>query len=305
MDFNFDGRFLDCSPEIVRGAAPRPRRGFGGQAPPFRIFAGGSRRRRRRKRFGLFQEYCTSLMQNQIRVIYKDKNFLALYKPAGLLVHPAKSRIKEATLVDWLLKRFPEIKNVGDEPQTRPGIVHRLDKYTSGVLLVARNQKYFEYLKKLFKTGKIKKTYLALVWGKLEPKTGVIKKSISLKSGTVKRTVWKGRLEKEAITEYRVVKFIKLKVNKEKEQIFSLVEVMPKTGRTHQIRVHLSSIGHSIVGDSLYGPKENLFGLKRQFLHAKSLEFSAEEGKRIKIEAELPQELREFIQNLESKTNKF
>lgn len=252
------------------------------------------------------------MMSEKIRVIYKDKNFLAVYKPAGLLVHPAKFRIKnlelrikEPTLVDWLLKYYPEIsavggsafggKNIGDDSKTRPGIVHRLDKDTSGVILVARNQKYFEYLKNLFQTRQIKKTYLALVWGKLEPRTGVIKKPISIKSGAVKRTVWKGRLEKEAITEYKVVKFIKLKVNKEKEGFFSLVKVFPKTGRTHQIRVHLASVGHPIVGDSLYGPKKNPFGLKRQFLHAESLEFSAEEGKRIKIEAEPPAELKNII----------
>lgn len=245
------------------------------------------------------------MMSEKIRVIHEDKNFLAVYKPAGLPVHPAKFRIKnlelrikEPTLVDWLLKHYPEIKNVGDDPKTRPGIVHRLDKDTSGVILVARSQKYFEYLKNLFQTRQIKKTYLALVWGKLEPKTGVIKKSISIKSGAVKRTVWKGRLEKEAITEYKVIKFIKLKVNKEKEEFFSLVKVFPKTGRTHQIRVHLASIGHPIVGDTLYGPKRSPFGrspVGRQFLHAESLEFSAEEGKRIKIEAELPAELKNVI----------
>ena len=261
------------------------------------------------------------MMSEKIRVIYEDKNFLALYKPAGTLVHAVElkasakggsvsggksSKLKvEPTLVDWLVKNYPEVKGVGDTPEIRPGIVHRLDKDTSGVILIPRNQKYFEYLKNLFQTRQIKKIYLALVWGKLKPKTGVIKKPISLKSGSTKRTVWKGRLEKEAITEYKVVKFIKLKVNKEKEQIFSLVEVMPKTGRTHQIRVHLSSIGHPIVGDSLYGPKENPsigsgqvpFGLKRQFLHAKSLEFNAEEGKRIKIEAELPAELSSALKN--------
>lgn len=254
-------------------------------------------------------------MTEQVRLIHEDKNFLALYKPAGLLTHDAQFRIKnsrhersslkaaelrikEPTLVDWLLKKYPEIKSVGDDPQTRPGIVHRLDKNTSGVILAARNQKYFEYLKELFQTGQIKKTYLALVWGKTEPKIGVIKKPISIKSGTVKRTVWSGRSEKEAITEYRVIRLIKLKVNKtnkEKEQVFSLVEVMPKTGRTHQIRVHLASIGHPIVGDSLYGPKDNPFDLKRQFLHAESIEFTAENGKRIKIEAGLPEELKTLI----------
>lgn len=234
-------------------------------------------------------------MSEQIHVIYEDKNFLALYKPAGILVHKVESsklKVLEPTLADWLLTHYPEVKNVGDEPKIRPGIVHRLDRDTSGVILIPRNQKYFEYLKNLFQTGQIKKTYLALVWGKLEPKIGVIKKPISLKHGSIKRTVWEGKLEKEAITDYKVIKFL---------NDFSLVKVFPKTGRTHQIRVHLSSIGHPIVGDSLYGKKINPFKLKRQFLHAESLEFSVTEGKRIKIGAELPEELKKILDDLKNK----
>ena len=245
-------------------------------------------------------------MKDAISIIYKDKNFLALYKPAGTLVHPALiQNYDSGTVVDWLLKHYPEVKSVGD-PSTssgqvnfRPGIVHRLDKDTSGVILVARNQNYFNYLKKLFQNHEIKKTYLALVHGKLEPKSGVITKPIKFKSGTTKRTVWKGKSEKEAITEYKVIKFLKLKANK--KEIFSLVMVMPKTGRTHQIRVHLASIGHPIVGDSLYGSRGNPFNLNRQFLHAESLEFSSEDGKRIRIESELPDELRRVIDDLDTK----
>jgi len=244
-------------------------------------------------------------MQEKIRLIYKDKNFLAVYKPAGLLVHPAgnsKHEIrnpKQFTLVDWLIKKYPEIKNVGDDPKTRPGIVHRLDKDTSGVILIARNQKYFEYLKNLFQTRQIKKTYLALVYGKLEPKTGIIKKPIYLKPGTAKRTVWKGKMEKEAITEYKVLKYFRITNPDDRNNLlyFSLVRVAPKTGRTHQIRIHLASISHPIVGDSLYGPKENPFNLRRQFLHAESLEFSPAKGRRIKLEAELPEELKTILKN--------
>ncbi|MEK7193897.1 MAG: RluA family pseudouridine synthase [Patescibacteria group bacterium] len=250
------------------------------------------------------------------QILYEDRNFLAINKPAGLLVHPIKIegvRLKvkdETTLVDWLIKKYPEIKKVGDLPagrqatQIRPGIVHRLDKDTSGVILAARNQRYFEYLKKLFQTGQIKKIYLALVWGKLEPRKGIIEKPIKIKAGSVKRTVWQGKDEKKAVTEYRVLKYFRYNksftiVNK--VLYFSLLRVMPKTGRTHQIRVHLASIGHPIVGDSLYGPKENSFGLKRQFLHAESLEFSAEDGRRIKIEAEPPEDLKRVIDDLRFK----
>ena len=228
------------------------------------------------------------------KIIYEDKNFLALDKPAGLLVHKTKIS-KEQTLVDWLLKYYPDVKNVGDDPVIRPGIVHRLDRNTSGVILVARNQKYFEYLKNLFQIGQIKKTYLALACGEIKPKIGIIKKPISLKANSVKRTVWKGKMEKEAITEYKVLNYFER--NGEK---FSLAAVMPKTGRTHQIRIHLASIGHPIVGDNLYGQRINLFKLNRLFLHAESLEFPVSEGRKIKIEAELPEELSNLLRNLEN-----
>ncbi len=237
-------------------------------------------------------------MDEKIRVIYEDKNFSAFYKPAGVLVHPIKGQ-REETLADWIIKKYPETKNVGDLPEIRPGIVHRLDKDTSGVILIARNQNYFQYLKNLFKAGQIKKTYLALVWGKLEPRKGVIRKSIKIKPGTIKRTVWRGKMEKEAITEYKVLKYFGITNPDDRQNLlyFSLVKIMPKTGRTHQIRIHLASVGHPIVGDSLYGPKTNPWDLKRQFLHAESLEFSIAEARRIKIVAELPKELKNIIHN--------
>ena len=239
-----------------------------------------------------------------ISLIYETKDFLAVNKPAGVLVHPIKipnsntqiPNSKELTLVDWVLERYPEVKNVGDEPEARPGIVHRLDRDTSGVILIARNQKYFEYLKNLFKTHQIKKTYLALVWGKLEPKIGEIKTPIGIKSGSIKRTVWQKSAKdlKEAVTEYKVKKYFK---------DFSLVEVMPKTGRTHQIRIHLASINHPVVGDNLYGGKKHKssFELNRQFLHAYSLEFSTADGHRVRIEAELPEELKKIIDTFDEK----
>lgn len=235
------------------------------------------------------------------QIIYEDENFIAVNKPAGLLVHQA-SDSDEKTLVDFLLKKYPEISTVGDDPRIRPGIVHRLDKDTSGVILIARTQKYFEYLKNLFQFHQIKKTYLALTYGKIELKEGIIEKPISFKTGSVKRTVWKGKDEKSAITEYKVKKYFNLE-----GQDYSLVEALPKTGRTHQIRIHFSSIGHPIVGDKLYGAKkanpsaDGLFNLNRQFLHAQSLEFTTEDGKRIKIEADLPEELKGFLKILSRK----
>ena len=180
---------------------------------------------------------------------------------------------------------------MGDAPQIRPGIVHRLDKDTSGVLIAARNQKFFDYLKNLFQNHEVKKTYLALVWGELKS-GGVIEKPIGLKPGTVKRSVRARNMKmiKEAVTEYKPLNF--LGKNGEK---FTLVKLMPKTGRTHQLRVHMASINHPVVGDSLYGPKTNPWNLNRQFLHAESVEFTSAEGKRVKIEAGLPEELQKIL----------
>lgn len=238
-------------------------------------------------------------LMKTISLIYETKDFIAVNKPAGVLVHPIKDSSEE-TLVDWVLERYPEVRNIGDEPEIRPGIVHRLDRDTSGVILIARRQEFFEYLKNIFKTHQIKKTYLALAWGKLEPKSGIIKIPIGIKTGTIKRTVWQKNAKdiKEAITEYRVIKYFK---------DFSLVEVTPKTGRTHQIRIHLASLNHPVVGDKLYGFKKLSLGklgidLNRQFLHALSLEFSLIAGRRIKIEAELPEELKRIIDTLNEKS---
>ncbi|MEK7077159.1 MAG: RluA family pseudouridine synthase [Patescibacteria group bacterium] len=246
------------------------------------------------------------------RVIYEDENFIALNKPAGLLVHSqkiksqkSKVKIEEATLVDWLLDRYPGIKTIGDDPETRPGIVHRLDRDTSGVLLVAKTQKSFEYLKSLFQKREIKKTYLAWVLGVPKEKCGVINTPIGIQSGSTKRSVRSAKMSKPAVTRYKVLQ----QRAYGKEQIASLLEVMPETGRTHQIRVHLASIGHPVAGDPLYGrklavrswqlgvsKKKNELTTNHQLLttrlmlHALSVEFTAQDGKRLKIEAEPPPE---------------
>ncbi len=226
-----------------------------------------------------------------ISVIYEDENFIGLSKPAGMLVHKTAKNEQEETVADWLLAHYPEVKNVGDAPQIRPGLVHRLDKETSGVLVVAKNQKTFEYLKNLFQEHKIVKIYVALVHGKLEG-SGVIDTPIGLKPGTVRRSIRTKNMKmvKEAVTEYKVLK------NFEKDgEFFTLVELIPKTGRTHQLRVHLASIHHPVVGDALYGPKKNPLGLARQFLHAESIEFTREDGSRLRLAADLPEELQKII----------
>ena len=248
----------------------------------------------------------------QIKVIYEDKDLLVINKPAGLIVHGVRGKHfregnqkEEETLVDWLIKRHPEIKDVHDStshtgqvnPEDRAGIVHRLDRETSGIMVIPKNKETFAYLKELFQTREVKKTYLALVWGKVEPENGIIEKPIGIKDGTIKRTVHvkNARMVREAVTEYKVKKHLKIKVDGKAED-FTLVELSPKTGRTHQIRVHMASIGHPLVGDSLYGGKKADLGLKRHFLHAESIEFTKVDGKRLKIAADLPSELQAILE---------
>lgn len=210
-------------------------------------------------------------------IIYEDKNILAINKPARLLVHEA-GKMKHETLVDWLLENYPETKNVGEDP-LRPGIVHRLDKETSGVLLIAKNQKTFEFLKKQFQERKIKKTYIALV------KDGVQKAK-----GKIETPIKRFTKSREAKTEYEVIK---------RFEDYTLLRVSPKTGRTHQIRIHLKSIGHPVICDKLYTKRLDCpANLKRHFLHASSLELNLPDGGRIKIEADMPEDLNLTLKSL-------
>ena len=232
------------------------------------------------------------------QIVYEDKNFLAIDKPSGLMVHGVKVNEKNKekkeqrpTLTDWLIKEYPEIKNVGDDPILRPGIVHRLDKETSGIMLIPRNQRYFEYLKALFQRHEIKKTYVALVAGKLKKDEGTIDAPIGIKNGTIKRSIHSKKMAKEVVTEYKVLKTFEISTDGQ-PKIYSLLEVRPKTGRTHQIRVHLASIGHPILGDHMYGPQKKANTTGRLMLHALLIEFSTEDGKRMKFEADLPEEFR-------------
>ena len=238
-------------------------------------------------------------MVQNIEIIFENEDFLVINKPAGLLVHAAPNT-KEKTLVDWLLENYPEIKNVGDDPQLRPGIVHRLDKETSGALLVAKNQATFQELKALFQARQIEKTYLALVQGKMPQQQGSISLPLAKAKKSTKRTV-RARPEQktaEAITDWSVEK--EYPATKPTEQIFSLLRVKPRTGRTHQIRVHLAAVGHPVVADYLYGGKTARGyrqELNRVFLHASSLKFKFRQTNYV-FEVELPEELANFLKNL-------
>ena len=228
----------------------------------------------------------------KIPIIYEDENIVAVNKPAGVLVHKTAHKEDEETINDWFLKKYPGVKDVGDSPD-RPGIVHRLDKDTSGVLILTKNQPAFDYVKGLFQSKEIKKTYIALVYGMPRSEKGVIEKPIGLKAGTIKRTIFGGKMIKEAVTEYKVVKRFKN---------YTLLEITPRTGRTHQIRVHCASMSNPIVGDKLYGGKkarENELGVNRQFLHAATLEMALAPGKRVVLSAKLPPELEDILKTLE------
>ena len=172
--------------------------------------------------------------------------------------------------------------------------VHRLDKDTSGVILFAKNEKTQEYLRGLFQSREIKKTYLALVVGEMKQKEGKIELSIGRSKKTPLKRVAIGEKRgtiREAVTEYKVLK---------KFDGFTLVEARPKTGRTHQIRSHFAAIGYPVVCDKLYAGKRFVcpLGLSRQFLHAFSLELTLSSGTRTRLEAELPVDLRKVLQNL-------
>ncbi len=226
------------------------------------------------------------------KTIFENNHFLVIDKPAGLTVHPARPG-QTGTLIGEIIKKYPEIKEVGEDP-LRPGIVHRLDKDTSGLMIIAKNNQAFGYLKKQFQQRKIVKKYLCLVHGQIKDDKGTIAKAISLsKKNRKKRSALLDNRAKSAWTEYRVVK---------RFSQYTLLKVLPKTGRTHQIRIHLASIGHPVAGDKQYKFKrqKDPKNLNRQFLHAQYLKFSSLNGKIMQFKTELPNDLKQVLDNLKT-----
>lgn len=228
----------------------------------------------------------------EFKIIYEDENLLVVDKPAGIAVFP-EGGIKEKTLINALLEIYPELRSVGELP--RLGIVHRLDKDTSGILLVAKNNETLEFLQNQFKNRKVFKKYLALVKGRLKNKEGIIETLLGRnpRDSRKQKVFFPGEPNSEnkrkAITEYKVIKEFK---------DCSLVEVFPKTGRKHQIRVHFSFLGHPIIRDKLYGFKNSVFLIpskgekSRQFLHAAELKIKMPDGKEKTFVSELPEDLK-------------
>lgn len=217
-------------------------------------------------------------------ILYEDGDVLVIDKPAGLPVHPAPGHPGH-TLVNGLLAYLSTLPDTGDA--LRPGIVHRLDMDTSGVMLVAKNRVAHAHLAEQFKSRSVAKVYLALVRGRLSPEDGAIEAPIGRDPRNRKRmavvTEHRGR---QARTGYHVVRYT---------DSYTLLEVAPETGRTHQIRVHLAAIGHPVVGDTTYGVSSP--HLSRQFLHSSRLGFHLPgTGEHVEFESELPADLQQALE---------
>jgi len=229
---------------------------------------------------------------NYPKVIYEDADVLVVNKPAGLAVHE-DGRSNDSVLTDWVRDNYPQIVGVGEEMRLqngevidRPGVVHRLDKDTSGILLLAKNQETFLFLKEQFKDRKTQKLYHAFVYGEVKETVGTIDKPIgrSKKDFRLWTTHTQGGKVREAVT-----RWTRLSTGSG----FSYIALEPKTGRTHQLRVHLKSIGHPIVHDERYAPKKDpALGFKRLALHAVALSFEHPNGTRMSIEAPLPEDFK-------------
>jgi 23S rRNA pseudouridine1911/1915/1917 synthase len=226
-----------------------------------------------------------------LTVLYEDEDLVAVDKPAGMVVH-AGAGVHSGTLVNALLHRFAALSGVGGP--LRPGIVHRLDRHTSGVLLVAKNDAAHQQLAAQFSGRRVEKVYLALVHGRVAPESGRIERPIA--RDPVHRTRMTARLAsgRAAWSEYRVLR---------RFARFTFLEVRIGTGRTHQIRVHLASIGHPVAGDALYGAPARIEGvppLGRYFLHAHRIRFRLPStGEELVVEAPLPASLAEWMEALE------
>lgn len=230
-----------------------------------------------------------------LKTLYNNHGLLIIDKPAGLSVH-AGAGVKGDSLADILLYTFKDIRVVGEEG--RSGIVHRLDKDTSGVILIALTQQMYEYLKDAFAERKVKKEYIALVSGHLANKHGVIDVPIGKSKTDFRKYTTKNMLlAKPSLTEYWVLEYL---------DGYTLIRVRLHTGRTHQIRVHFLSQGFPLAGDSLYGTKSALketanLGLDRQFLHASRIEVQLPNGTWIETESPLPPDLKKVLKALNSK----
>jgi 23S rRNA pseudouridine1911/1915/1917 synthase len=216
-----------------------------------------------------------------IDVLYRDDDVIVINKPAGLIVHPSATDAGPSVAASFAAE-------VNDGDHERPGVVHRLDKDTSGVMLLARNLPAKKYLIDEFKHHRVKKTYLALIWGHLPDRTATI--DLPIGRDSARRTSMKvSSAGKPARSHYQV--------EREYDRV-SLLRVNLETGRTHQIRVHFAHLGHPVVGDRTYGRRPLPEGLKRQFLHASEISLKLPNGGKMTFSAPLPTNLQDYLDNL-------
>jgi len=236
-------------------------------------------------------------------ILYEDRSIIVVDKPPGMVVHPAYGNLS-GTLVNALLYHCKDLAGINGV--IRPGIVHRLDKDTSGVMVVAKDDQAYHELTKQFKNRTVEKIYLAIAYGQFSKEEGLIDSAIGRHPSQRKRMSTRTKKGRAATTRWRVV---------ERLDGLTLLEISPQTGRTHQIRVHLSSIGHPVLGDPLYGRKgrpgtihdpvlkECVRRMNRQALHAHRLAFEhPRTGERVKFVSPIPQDMKDLLEWLRSKT---
>ncbi len=220
-------------------------------------------------------------------ILHEDRDIILVDKPSGLVVHPGAGR-RTQTLVNALLYRFPDL--AGQEPEDRPGIVHRLDKETSGVMVVARSPRALIDLQQQLKNREVDKRYLGLVWGKINHAEGRLSWPIGRHARHRDRISIRTDKPREAETRYRLLQAY---------QEFAYLEIHPLTGRTHQIRVHMAAAGHPLVGDSRYGRRGGKGPSPRLFLHAATLKFRHPgSGERVEFSSPLPPDLQAVLDRI-------
>ena len=235
----------------------------------------------------------------ELTILYEDKDIVAVDKPAGIVIHP-DGKSKGPFITDWVLEKYPDAKGVGEPIETkdygvieRPGIVHRLDRDTSGVLLITKTAEGHAVLKEQFQERTLVKKYLTFVYGEIKDQFGIINRPIGRSPKDFRR--WsatrgaRGEM-RDAETWYTLLAY---------RTGYSFLEVEPKTGRTHQIRVHFKALNHPVVCDGLYAPeKTNTIGFTRNALHAYSIEFTNVSGKKIMVKAPLPSDFMNAFEEL-------
>lgn len=250
-------------------------------------------------------------------ILYEDDDILVINKPAGLVVHPVPEQARYGTgpdgmsVSEWFVSKYPEARDVGEKlgDIERPGIVHRIDRETSGALILAKTKAGHAHLKEQFQNREIEKTYHLFVYGNVKDDRGTINLPIARSSGDFRKwsatspspLLGKERVRgerREATTYFEVLKRAVIKADGGQTSV-SFVEAKPKTGRTHQIRVHFQALHHPVVGDSLYAPKKpKLLDFERLALHARKVIFKNVKGDEITVEAPYPEDFQEAMDML-------